>query len=380
MAIAAWVAGAFGAYDRETVERLPSEEGRRILLVGCSCLLPCGTAAVGVGYAADLVAGASSSNLIVAGLAGSIAVLAVGSLLRITMAGSGIAPQVSPENAARWRPKLWPAVYLACFGAVLAQPLVALVLSPRLDGELSEMRDQIVTMHEQALHRSAVEQQAELASEVGNVTARLSKAEGRLARERVELASIPDAVQAAGNDAGAARVMMARAVLDDGAEVAALTKDLRSAADELSAVEHAAIAAPGEVLAYRANLEQCAFLADRIRFAWRQPVVPLVVTVLTALLTGLPLILRQRFLGAYARAQHAAQRIAVTNHFLRVDAAVDDVLGRHPTYGGRPRARFADRPFNTEPLDFFGARLGVPSPPAAVDAAIDELLATLPAE
>ena len=379
MAIAAWLACAFGAFDQETGVRLELEERRRVLWVGYSCLLPCAIAAAGVGYATDLVAGASSSNLIVVGLAGGIAVLAIGSLLKITMAGTGIAPQVRPEHAEEWRPKVWPALYLACFGAVLAQPLVALLLSGRLDAKVGEMRGQVLATHEQALHAAAVERLAELAADVSDLTRRLSAARERLTRERAQLAAVPVAAPRTRN-AGVTRTIMERAVEDDAAEVEAIIRDLRSAAEQRSALEQAATSTPVEARAYSDNLNNCGFLVERIRFAWRQPLIPLVISVLTALLTGLPLMLRHRLAGAYVRAEHAAQRHAVRSHFLRVDDAVDEVLRRHPTYRGRRREGFADPPFNTEPAEFFVARLGMPSPAVAEDAEITDFLANLPSE
>lgn len=385
MSLAAWVAGAFGAYDPETAEQLGAGDRRRVLLVGLSCLLPCVTAFAGVGYAADLVAGASRSDVVVALSSATLAMLAVGSLLRITMAGSGIAPQVKPEHAARWRPKHWPAAYLTLVGCILAQPLVVFLLSSRLDAEIGQMRGRVVAMHEAALHGSAEEREAELAQRAADVQRRLRGAEARLGRERAALAANSGPSGAAGSAA------MAEGVSDDATEVTKLQGELVEATAALQLAGDAAAVQSEEIAAYRSTLESCSFLAERIRLAWSHPLLPAAVTLLTGLLTGLPLLLRQRFLGPYAQVQHRAQRVAVARHAALVDRLADEayrrlVLGADgkpkracPTYSGPARARFADPPFNTEPLDFFGARLGAPAPSiSAVDEAIDGLLSSLP--
>jgi hypothetical protein len=377
----AWIAGAFGAYDPETAMQLEAGDQRRLLLVGLSCLVPCVTAAAGVGYAADLVVGTLSSDAVVAVACAALAMLAVGSLLRITMAGSGIAPQVKPEHAARWRPKHWPAAYLTLVGCILAQPLVVFLMSSWLDVEIDLMRGRIVAMHEAALHSSAEEREAELAEGAAEVQRRLRGAEARLERERATLASRNGPAGASG---GHVMVEGMGDVESLQGELAEITVALQSAGD-------AATVQADEVAAYRRTLDSCSFLAERTRLAWTRPLVPAMVTLLTGLLTGLPLLLRQRFLGPYARAQHRAQRDAVARQSALVDRLANEayrklVLGADgkprracPSYTGPARARFADAPFNTEPLDFFGARVGAPAPSvAAVDEAIDGLLSSLP--
>lgn len=381
----AWIAAAFGAYDQETAMQLEVGDRRRVLLVGLSCLVPCVTAFAGVGYAADLVAGASRSDVVIAVSCAALATLAVGSLLRITMAGSGIAPQVKPEHAVRWRPKHWPAAYLTLVGCILAQPLIVFLLSSRLDAEIGQMRSRIVAMREAALHASAQERETELTERAAAVQRRLRGAEARLESERAALASRPSR---SGASAGAA---MVDGIGEGTADVTELRGDLAELAAALQSAEDAATVQADEVAGYRRTLESCSFLAERIRLAWTRPLLPAIVTLLTGLLTGLPLLLRQRFLGPYARSQHRAQRVAVGRHAALVDRLADEayrklVLGADgkprracPSYNGSSRARFADPPFNTEPLDFFGARVGAPAPSvAAVDEAIDGLLSSLP--
>jgi hypothetical protein len=336
--------------DPATLARLDPASRQAIRRAARLGLLPCTLAAAGAAHACHLVLLSWAADLVVA----LAAALFVWNLLRLSVAGTGIAPHLTPDQGSGWRPGRLPIVLFAYFGFLAGQSLYLWMAAPRLDHEIALYQEQLLAEHRENLRAGPLDPLLLRAYEAV-----------RLARARETRFQV---LQAAWSKAGAAlaedpatgslgsipalerqRMEAERAELEaDMARAGSEAKEARRLHLELNA-EASRLENAGQS-AFRELLGASAFPARRLRIAWRTPTLPLLVGLLGALLASLPLLDRRRTARAYERERHRVCRLHIEEVGLLTRAEVDRLLGRYRTHRPEHGQRYLDPPFDRSPM------------------------------
>lgn len=134
-----WLAG----FDVAVVRALGPSSARRLVLIALANALPCGLMGAGAGYAAQLVQGFWPLSLAV----GGAFALFVLNLLRVAVAGGGIAPHQPERKAERFRPALPPVLVIALLAGLLAQPAILPLFAAELEPAVAAHRAALLRQH-----------------------------------------------------------------------------------------------------------------------------------------------------------------------------------------------------------------------------------------
>jgi len=283
-------------------------------------------------------------------LAGLAIFLFVWNLQRLSVAGTGMAPHLTPEEASHWRSSLMPMLLFAYLGFLGAQALCLLLMAAPLDREIDAYRDQLVATHREALRDGPLEnlfirsydasrQAKALGARIGVFNAQLSRTRAILAEDPVKgtFGPVP---------------ALERQRMEG--ECTELERSLVEATTALRLAEHAAAEAQAEaarreaaeVATFRVNLEASGFLTQRLLLVWRRPFLPILLGLLGALAAALPLLNRHRKGHNYEQARHRAARDRIEQAGLAVHAEVDRLLQRYPTHLPEHGIKYLDPPFD----------------------------------
>ena len=158
---------ALAGYDPAVVRALGPSSARRLSLIALAHALPCGLMGGAAGYATYLTQ-PSTVLAVAAGVAFGAFVL---NLLRVSVAGGGMAPHKTATQSERFRPAMPPVIVIALLAALLAQPAILPLFANELEPAI-------------AAHRAGLLRQHRAIPEPERVTP--SSEAGRLRRERAE--------------------------------------------------------------------------------------------------------------------------------------------------------------------------------------------------
>ena len=216
-----------------------------------------------------------------------------------------------------WRPKVVAVVLSWFVAALLAQPLVTLVLRDKVDPAIAARRDAVVTLHRGQLLRNLEAEAQRLVEGVARTDERIQSMEASgigfvapLKMERVELL----------------------------AQIAAL-EERRYRAETV------------ELPAFAASVQRAGFVADRIRAAWQMPITAFGLSVLFATLIALGGLLRwpaREAVRAYEGVRHRRERALIEQAHAESRRQCQQLFERYATFQGITEW-YEDPPYNTQP-------------------------------
>lgn len=297
-------------FDRTVVRELRAEHAAWIYGLAAAGLL--GVVLVGI-------AGAYEFGLLFERRAGYVlglilTLLFALNMLRLLNAGLGATAGLP---FAVWRPKIVAIVLSWLVAALLAQPLVTLVLRDQVDVVIAVKRDAVVTLHREQ-RMVALDKEARMLDE-------------RSARLDEKIASME-----ASGIGYVAPLKVERAELD--ARLFALGERRRRA----EAVD---------LPAFAASVQRAGFVADRIRAAWQRPAVAIALTVLFATLITLGGLLRwpaRAAVRAYEEVRHRRERALIERAYAENKERCGRLFSRYGTFEGI-KEWYEDPPYNTQP-------------------------------
>jgi hypothetical protein len=235
-------------------------------------------------------------------------------MLRLLNAGLGATAGLP---FAVWRPKLVAVVLSWFVAALLAQPLVTLVMRDMVNAVIAVRRDAVVTLHREQLLGA-------LAEEARTLDERIARLEGRIA-----------SMEASGIGY-VAPLKVERAELE--ARLVAL-EERRRRAEKV------------ELPAFAASVQRAGFVADRIRAAWQSPWAASGLTILFATLITLGGVLRwpaRAAVRAYEEVRHRRERALIERAYAENKARCGRLFGRYATFEAI-KEWYEDPPYNTQP-------------------------------
>lgn len=134
---------SLAGYDPEVTRALGPSSARRLSLIALFHLLPCALMGGAAGYASHLTQGDWPLSLTV-GLAFGGFVL---NLLRVSVAGGGMAPHKTHVQAQRFRPAMPPVIVIAVLATLLGQPAILPVFADELKPALATHRAALLRQH-----------------------------------------------------------------------------------------------------------------------------------------------------------------------------------------------------------------------------------------
>jgi hypothetical protein len=318
--VASWL-----GYDPRAVAALSVGHARALAAVTVSALPGLVLTMLAAGYGAYL-----ASDLLPLGvLVGVGAGLYLFNLLRLSVAGGGVAPHQPVKEIRAWSPRVVPLVMLAVVGVFLAQPLLLWGLRPRHDPAIAALRASLRSLHEAAVLAPV---QRALADE--------TRREGELEQRRVKFASqLAAAVQ---DRLGVEDAQAALTKVE--VELTSVRSSLAGLRAELSGLE------TKELAVYAAHLERSHFLLRRLQLTWDDLGMTLTGSFLMLVLLVLPWVTS----GVVVRAQRSyeLQRWAATRALVEVAWARSReletaALKAWPTFTQPRLDLFSDAPWNT---------------------------------
>jgi hypothetical protein len=317
--VASWL-----GYDPRAVAALSAGHARALAAVALSALPGLALTMLAAGHGAYLASGLLPLGVAVGVGAG----LYLFNLLRLSVAGGGVAPHQPAREIRAWSPRVVPLVMLAVVGVFLAQPLLLWGLRARHDPTIAVLRTSLRSLHEAAVLGPV---QRALADETRRATA-LEQRRTRLA------ATLALAVQ---DRLGVEDAQAALATADG--EVATVKAGLEALRTEQRTLE------TKELAVYAAHLERSHFLLRRLQLTWADPWMTLTGSVLMLVLLVLPWVTS----GVVVRAQRAyeLQRWAATRALVEVAWAracelETSALKAWPTFTQPRLPLFTDAPWN----------------------------------
>lgn len=311
-------------YDPAHLSALTAPQRRALGVVALAAAPGVVVLAIAAGYGAFL----ASDQLVIAVPVGFAAGAYLANLLRVAVAGGGVAAHQSVRHATMWVPRVVPLTMLALLGVFFAQPLILAVLASEQDAAVEELSAALVAMHEaavtQPVHAALLEAQRGL--------------EAALARQAVVRSKLE-----AGDD-----------VLESRAALRAVDREVEDAQRRASAwaVTESRVRAD-DVEPYRAHLQRSHFLLRRLQLTWAAPVRPVAMSAVMVALMVLPWL-------ASATIARGAHRAYETRRYIATRALVEvayeesrrqeaAALSRWSTFGSLRAELFADAPYNTKP-------------------------------
>lgn len=137
---------ALAGYDPEVARALGPSSVRRLTWIALAHLLPCGLMGWAGGYAAHLTQGSAWLS-IAAGVAFAAFVL---NLLRVSVAGGGMAPHKTELQTERFRPAMPPVIVVAVLAGLLAQPAILPLFAAELEPDVAAHRAELLRRHRAA--------------------------------------------------------------------------------------------------------------------------------------------------------------------------------------------------------------------------------------
>jgi hypothetical protein len=317
--VASWL-----GYDPRAVAALSAGHARALAVVSLSALPGLAMTMLSAGYGAWL-----ASGLVPLGVAVGVgAGLYLFNLLRLSIAGGGVAPHQPVKEIRAWSPRVVPLVMLAVVGVFLAQPLLLWGLRPRHDPTIAALRTSLRTLHDASVLGPV---QRALADE----TRRATELEARRTALAAKLAlAVKDRL-------GVEDAQAALTVVD--AEVAAVSAGLEVLRLEQTTLE------TGELAVYAAHLERSHFLLRRLQLTWADPFMTLTGSVLMLVLLVLPWVTSGvvvRAQRAYELQRWAATRALVEVAWARARELENAALKAWPTFTEPRLDLFTDAPWN----------------------------------
>jgi hypothetical protein len=139
-------------YDPTRVAELPARQRRALAGVALSSVPGILMLTVSAGYGTW----AASDSPPLAGAAGLGAGAYLLNLLRVAVAGGGVAPQQPLAKVTSWMPRTVPLVMLGLLGFFFAQPLMLALLAKEHESTVDALRQELASRHTEALRRTAL--------------------------------------------------------------------------------------------------------------------------------------------------------------------------------------------------------------------------------
>lgn len=338
----------FIGYDPTHVEPLPVAQRRA--LAGVAAGLWPGTALIGLsaGYGAFLTSDSVGLGVVV----GLVAPLYLVNLMRVSVAGGGVAPHQSLKTTATWTPRVVPLVMLACLGGFFAQPLILLALESEHDPMIRELQTALTEMHEQAVAFPARAALSEAKRALEASTRRQTELKQRLERATGELVRLE---REGGRDgAEVERRVVTAAAQEDATALRAVERQVDDSERAVArwSLEEARVRTD-DVAPYAAHLERSHFLLRRIQLTWASPLRPVALTALMVVLMVLPWVISATLARAahraYERRRWASTRALIETAYQRARTEEEAALRRWPTFTSLRGELYADAPYNTRP-------------------------------
>jgi len=134
---------ALAGYDPEVVRALGPSSARQLSSIALAHGLPIVLMGAAAGYATQLAHGVVAVS-VAAGLAfGAF----VANLLRVSVAGGGMAPHKTLAQSERFRPAMPPVLVLSLLSALLAQPAMLPLFAGELEPQVAAHRAQLLRQH-----------------------------------------------------------------------------------------------------------------------------------------------------------------------------------------------------------------------------------------
>lgn len=345
------LASALG-YDPDVTAELSAGQVRALAAVACGGV----PAVIAVGASAAYGVWAAAGGAVLPALVGVGAGAYLWNLLRLSVAGGGVAPHEDLARAVDWSPRVVVLAILALLGFFFAQPLVLWGLRTQQDPAVQRLRASLVSMHEQAVVGAVQARLAEARAAQTTAQSRRADLQARMDATARELAALDAVGTADGQDVE--RRVLASAAEDHRSRAVLLDRAVEDATREAARWETEARRVLDEdVAAYTAHLGRSHFLLRRVQLTWEHPAGPLLMSLGMVWLMLLPWLLSataaRRTIRAYEATRRQRTRALVDAAHVQLRAQLEAALRHWNTFGELAQEPFEDAPYNTRPRPEF---------------------------